>query len=164
VVADFTTWVTNPFSFLAQPPVFRAELHAAQALPGNAYQLLHYDTVLEDPYGGWSATATPNQPIWSWLCPAGCAGWYEVTTSGFTQNQGTTTGEIAMVLFLNGAIWQYASDDWPVSGSDSGTSGSLEVPLVPGDYVQMLLWSTTAVSTPGTAGQFPSVELAWVSS
>lgn len=162
--ADFTTWVTNPFSFLAQPAVFRAEHHAATALTGGAYNILHWDTVLEDPYGGWSTVTTLQQPAYSWLCPAGCAGWYEASLSGFTANQGSSTAQIAMVLYLNGSLWQYASDDWAVNGSDSGTSGSLPVPLVPGDYVQGLLFSTASVSCPGTAGQYPSWELAWISS
>jgi len=158
VVADFSAWVTNPFSFLAQPPVFRAELHAAQALTGGAYNLVNLDTVLEDPYSGWSASTH------TWTCPAGCSGTYEATLSGFTANQATTTGQCAAVLALNGIVWQYGSDDWAVSGGDSGTSGSCPVPLVTGDAVQLWLFSSASVSTPGTAGQYPSIELAWISS
>lgn len=168
LVADMTTWVTNPFTFLATPPVLRAQLQGAQALTGGTYNTLHFGTtagdIIEDPYGGWSTTTTANQPAWSWLCPVGCPGWYELSMSGFTANQATSTGQTAMVVFLNGSLWQYASDDWAVNGGDSGTSGSQPVPLVPGDYIQALLFSTASVSTPTTAGQLPAVELTWISS
>lgn len=162
--ADMDLWITAPFSFLAQPAAFRAQLTTAQGLSGGFLNLMQFNAVLEDPYGGWSATATSAQPAWSWMCPAGCAGWYEVTMSGFSVNQGSSTAELATVLFLNGSIWQYGSGDWAVNGTDSGTSGVVQVPLAPGDYVQAFLFSTASVSTPGVAGQFPSIELTWVSS
>lgn len=162
VQADFTAWVTNPFSFLAQPACFRGQLQAAKPLSG--WTLAQLDTVLEDPYSGWSATSTGSQPAFSWLCPAGCGGWYDATVSGFTLNQAASTDQCAAALYLNGAVWQYGSDDWAVNGNDSGSSGAVQVPLLPGDYVQLYIFSTAAVNTPAVAGQYPALELAWQSS
>jgi hypothetical protein len=163
VQADLTTWVTNPFTFLAQPACFRGQLQAAKALSG--FTLMQLDTILEDPYSGWSATATASQPAWSWLCPAGCSGWYDVSLSGFTANQGSGSNQATAAIYLNGTLWQYGSDDWAVTGADTGTSGAVQVPLRGGfDYVQLYVFSGAAVSTPAVAGQYPAMELAWASS
>lgn len=162
--ADMDYWVTDSFSFLAQPASFRAQLTSTEALSGGFLNLVEYNSVLEDPYSGWSAVTTGSQPAWSWLCPAGCAGWYEASLSGFCGNQGGTSDLTAAALYLNGTVWQYSSQDWAVSGGDSGTSGGVQVPLLPGDYVQVFLFVTASVSTPAVAGQYPGLELCWVSS
>lgn len=163
--ADFTLWVTTTFSYLSQPANFRAQLTAAQSLTGGAFQVIHFDSIIEDPYSGWSASGSSTQAAWSWLCPAGHGGWYEVTLSGFASSQGAgTTSQVATGLVLNGALWQYASDDWAVAGAVSGSSGSLQVPLLPGDYVQAAIFVTASVSTPAAAGELPAIELNWVSS
>ena len=156
--ADFTTWVTNPFSYLAQPVVFRAHRAAAQSLTGGAYNILALDTVDEDPYGGWSSGTH------AWTCPAGCSGWYEATLSGFLNSQGGTSDQNVAVIALNGALWSVGPDDWAPSSGDSGANGSVQVPLLAGDTVQMWVFTTVSVSTPTTAGQLPAMELAWVSS
>lgn len=164
VQADLDLWVTDSFSFLSQPANFRAQRAAAQSLTGGGYSLLQLDTVLEDPYSGWSATATATQPAWSWLCPAGCGGWYEATLSAFTASQGSGTANVVLAaLALNGILWQYGADDWAVASAPSGSSGPVQVPLLPGDYVQAWVFATASVSTPTTAGELPAMELAWVS-
>jgi hypothetical protein len=165
VQADFDLWVTDSFSFLSQPANFRAQRAAAQSLSGGLFTLLQLDTVLEDPYSGWSATTTGSQPAYSWLCPTGCGGWYEASIGAFTASQGSgTTNQVLGALALNGSLWQYGSNDWAVASAPSGSSGDVMVPLLPGDYVQMWMFSTAAVNTPTTAGQLPSMELCWVSS
>ncbi len=162
--ADFTTWVTNPFSYLSQPANFRAQHQGSLSLPGAAFTLVPLDTVLEDPYSGWSATATGSQPAHSWLCPPSCAGWYDATLSGFTANQGGSSDQVVTALYLNGTNWMYGSDDWAVNGGDAGSNGTVQVPLGVGDYVQLYVYSTAAVSVPAVAGQYPALELCWVSS
>jgi hypothetical protein len=157
--ADFTTWVTNPFSYLAQPVVFRAHRAAAQALTGGVYNVLQLDTVDEDPYGGW------NSGTHAWTCPAGCAGWYEATLSSLTASQGAgTSNQNVAALALNGSLWSVGGGDWAPASAAGGTTGAVQVPLVPGDYVQMWVFATQSVSTPATAGEYPSFELCWVSS
>lgn len=165
VQPDFDLWVTNSFSFLSQPANFRAQLTAGQALTGGAFNVVHFDSVLEDPYSGWSPTATGSQAAWSWKCPPGCGGWYEVTLAGFAASQGAgTTNQVATALILNGSLWQYASDDWAVASAVSGSSGAVPVPLLPGDYVQAAILPSASVSAPATAGELASMELTWVSS
>jgi hypothetical protein len=157
--ADFDFWVGDSFSFLSQAPVFRAQREAAQSLTGGAYNTIALDTILEDPYSGWSAT-----DYW-WTCPDGCAGWYEATLTATAASQGTGAGIVtAPALFLNGSAWQWGAADWAPSGAVSGSSGTVQVPLVPGDYVQFAIVVSDSVSTPATAGEYPSMELAWVSS
>lgn len=165
VQADMDLWVTDSFSYLAQPAVLRAQLAGGQSLTGGAFNVIRMDTVLEDPYGGWSAVATGSQAAFSWLCPAGCGGWYEASLSGFTASQGSSTSsECGAVLILNGTPWQYAADSWAVPSADSGGNGLVPVPLSPGDYVQLAIIPTSSVAVPTTAGQLPAMELAWVSS
>lgn len=164
VQADFDFWVTGPFSYLAQPAVLRVHRAAAQSLTGGVHNLLQYDTVDEDPYGGWSAVTTGSQPAYSWLCPAGVSGQFEATVTAFTGNQGASTDVVVTILYLNGAQWSVASGDWAVNGGDSGSSGTVQVPLLPGDYVQVYVFASASVSTPTTAGQLSALELAWVSS
>ena len=165
VQADFDLWVTNSFSFLSQRASARLQLAGGQALTGGALNIVHFDTVLEDPYGGWSATATGSQAAWSWLCPAGCSGWYEITLGAFAASQGSgTANQLVAALILNGTLWQYGSDDWAVASAPSGSSGAVQVPLLAGDYVQAAVMPTASVSTGTTAGELPSMELCWVSS
>ncbi len=165
VQADFDLWVTDSFSFLSQPANLRVQRAAAQSLGGGFFNVIDFDTVLEDPYGGWSAVATGSQPAWSWLCPAGCGGWYEATLTAQAASQGSgTTNQLVATIALNGALWQYGSDDWAVASAPSGSNGPVAVPMLPGDYVQMWVFSTQSVSTPTTAGELPSFELCWVSS
>lgn len=163
--ADFDAWVTAPFTFLTSKAVFRGQRQAAQALSGSlAANLIQLDTILEDPYSGWSATATGSQPAWSWLCPAGCSGWYEVTMTAMTNSQGVAASTVAAELFVSGSLWQVGSEGWGVNGNTSGSSGAVQVPLLGGsDYLQLYLLSTSAVSTPATAGRFPEMEIAWIS-
>lgn len=164
VQADMDLWVTNSFSFLAKRPNFRVQRAAAQSLAGGSFTLIQPDTVIEDPYSGWSAVTTGSQPAFSWLCPPSCGGWYEASMSGQAASQGSgTTNQVMAGLALNGSLWQYGSDDWAPASAPGGSSGALQVPLLPGDYVQMWMFATVAVSTPTTAGELPSFELCWVS-
>lgn len=164
VVNDFTTWVTSPFAFCSTGTVFRGHRAAAQSMSGGFYNLMSLDTIDEDPFGGWSAVSTGSQPAFSWLCPVACPGYYEADLSGFTNSQGGTGDVTVTSLWLNGSLWSVASGDWAPSSVDSGSNGTVQVPLVGGDYVQMLVFTTVSVSTPTTAGQLPSMELSWLSS
>ena len=160
--ADFTSWVTTPFSFLASTTLFRGQLQGSEALSG--WTLAKLDTVAEDPYGGWSATATGSQPAYSWLAPAGCSGWCEITLDGLTNAQ-SGTAEVWTALYVDGAAYQVASGTLGSTTTASGSSGTIAVPLLGGsDYVQMYIYSSGAVSTPATAGRYPSMEIAWISS
>lgn len=162
--ADFTTWVTTPLTFLSTKTMFRGQLQGTEALGALAFTKAQLDTVLEDPYGGWSATSTGSQAAYSWLCPAGCSGWYEVTLTGLTASQGSTPSSCGAALWVDGAEYQQASLTPGVNGNTSGSSGALIVPLIGGsDYVSLYIYSFAAVNTPALAGRYPEMEIAWIS-
>ena len=165
VPATFNTAVQAPFTFLTSKVVFRAQRQAAQALSGAAFNLMQYDAVLEDPYGGWSATATGSQPAWSWLCPAGCSGWFEISLTAFTANPGTTSDLLATVIYLDGSAYLQASAGWGADGHGAGSCGAVPVALYGGqDYIQGYTYTQAAVSTLTTTGQYPTIEVCWISS
>lgn len=165
VQADMDAWVTTPFSYLASPAAFRGELHAATAWTAATFTLAPLDTIPEDAWGGWSATSTGSQPAFSWLCPAGCSGLYEVSLTAWTTSPGATSADqVQAVLFVDGANYMQASAGWGVNGGQSGSCASVQVPLVGGvDYVQFYVYSVAATAGPATAGRYPSMEIAWVS-
>jgi hypothetical protein len=163
--ADLNAWVTTPFTFLATKAVFRGQLQGAEALSAGSPTLAKLDTVPEDPYSGWSATATASQAAWSWLCPAGCSGWYEVTLTALTASQGVASSAVGAELYVDGSLYQQASMSQGVNGNSSGSEGSVLVPLIGGsDYLQMYIYSLDAVNTPALAGRYPSMEIAWIGS
>lgn len=162
--ADMATWVTTPFTFLSGTTLFRAELHAAQALGANAFTLAAYDTILEDAWGGWSSTLTANQAADSWLCPAGCSGWFEVSITA-TSNTPGTGNLIGAAVYLNGTSYGEVAMNWADSTNTAGACGAMPVPMQGGsDYVQAYIWSGAAVNTPATAGRYPTMEITWISS
>jgi hypothetical protein len=164
LAADLTAWVTTPFTGLTAGALFRGNLQAGQALTGGIETLADLDTILEDPLGGWSAVATASQPAFSWLCPAGWSGWHEICLVASTRAQGTTTSQIDAEVWVSGSLYQVAALGAGVNANGGGACGVVPVPLTGGsDYVQMYIFSTNSVLTPSTAGQYPSMEIAWVS-
>ena len=163
--ADMDSWITTPMSFVASPTVLRAELHAATAWSAGSFTLAPMDTILEDPWGGWSATLTASQPAFSWLCPAGCSGLYEVSMTAWTTSPGaTSTDQVQCVLYVDGSNYAQASAGWGVNGSASGSCAQVQVPLIGGaDYLQMYVFSTAATTATGTAGQYTTMDIALVS-
>ena len=154
----FNGQVQAPFTFLTSKVMFRAQRNAAQALTSGVNNLIAFDTILEDPYGGWnSGTST-------WTCPAGCSGWYELSMSAWMNSAGNNTTVIAAVAALNGVIQQDMTSEWAVNGHAGGTSGMLAVSLYGGqDTVGGYIFTTAAVSTPTATGQAPTFELCWIS-
>lgn len=162
---DMTAWITTPFTFLATKVMFRGQLQAANALSAGAWTQASLDTILEDPYSGWSAVATGSQAPHSWLCPPGCSGWYEISMTGTTASQGSTPTQCGAALWVNGSEYRQSSLSPAVNGNTSGSAGVAVVPLLGGsDYVQMRIFSSAAVNTPALAGRYPTMEVAWIGS
>lgn len=157
VQADLTAWITTPFSFLASPTVFRAQLQGGQALTASTLTLLQLDTVLEDPWSGW------NSGTWTWTCPAGCQGWYEVTLELTCGNMAAVQVLLQPNLWVNGSRYSAPAAGWAVNGHDAGSCGSVPLPLQAGDNIQAWGYASNSTSTPATAGQYPSMEIAWLS-
>ena len=84
--ADFGDWVQNSFGYLAGLSVFRAQQQTGQSLPSGTFTPVSFDTILEDSFGGWSATPGDSQPANSWLAPF--TGWFRVTFQ-FTTTAGS---------------------------------------------------------------------------
>ena len=157
VTADFNGYIQAPFTFLTTKVVFRAQLQGGMSLAAG-FNHVTYDTILEDPYGGWSSGAG------TWTCPAGCSGWYSVTMTAWTNSPGNSADLIEAVLYLNGANYTETTADWGVNGHATGTSGSVPVALFGGsDAISGYIYSSTAVGVPATNGQYPTIEAVWIS-
>jgi len=159
VQSDFTAWIQNTLGFLTDGVVFRARQTSSQALSG-ASNIMQYQAIDEDPYSGWSATATADQAAHSWLAPY--TGLYQVTvTTGYAASANwAETG-----VLLTGVLTVAAQQGSPgISGPTAGAGGMVTVPMTGGaDYVQVSMSIATAESTVITAGSEPSVEIALVS-
>jgi hypothetical protein len=165
--ANMDTWVQTPFTFLSTKVMFRAQLQGTQSLSAGTDSVIHFGStagdIQEDPYNGWSTTTTSSQAAYSWLCPTGCTAWYEVTLTAFTANPGSSTDLLQAELFLDGARQQQTSLSWGINGHGTGSSGSVMVALIGGvDYISMAINSTVTVNTTATNGQYPTMEICWV--
>jgi hypothetical protein len=158
IVADFNSWIQAPFTFLTTKVMFRAEHHSATAMSAGVATVVPYDTVLEDPFGGW------NSSTHAWTCPTGCSGWYEISGTSFIASTPNVTSIHEFVVFQSGTEYAETSADWSVNGHASGSCGSVQVPLLGGiDTIQGAILSITGVNTSATAGQYSTLEIAWIS-
>ena len=163
---DMTNWIQDNFSFLTSGIVFRGQMTSSQTFTtaGTFYPLQipsGSSTVLEDPYGGWSPSATGSQPANSWLAPYD--GWYEVTV---TIPLISANVSLAAAVAVSGGTPYTAAYVPGATGLDTGASGSVTVALAGGvDYIQagaIVSATATTVVLLG-AGLYPSIEITWVS-
>jgi hypothetical protein len=160
--SDFETLWTGPSTFFLDRVIARMQQQSSSTtLPDSeAVTKILFDTVLEDPYDGWSAS---NH--W-WEAPAGYSGWYHVTyTLGVT---GITNDDVILVLQLETTSATYSNIiDMPCAGTSSA-SVAMYVYLVGGqDTVSAWAYvinATANVTTSETNGLYPSLEIVWVSS
>lgn len=84
--SDFQSLWVNAAAFFQQRVIFRASQTASTTTlpPSGAFTTVKYDTVIEDPYSGWSASAH------NWTAPVGYSGWYQITATVFIQAPGVT--------------------------------------------------------------------------
>lgn len=159
VTQDFENWVRRPLGYCTEQTVFRAEQAAGggQALTASTWNPLAYDTILEDPWGGWSATSTATQAANSWLVP--WTGTYRITfrwcalASSAWQDAALGISGISPALEAGGPL--------SPSGVTGGAGASFLVQLIGGaDYVQLLANPSVSATTDTTAlGRRPSVEI-----
>ena len=156
VPATMNSLIQAPFTFLTSKVVFRAQLQGGQSL-SSGFNHLAYDTILEDPYSGWSSGTN------TWTCPTGCSGWFDVCMTAFAGNQ-SASSQVQAVLYLNGSIYSQTSAVWGVSGHAAGTCGSVPVALYGGqDAIGGWIYSSTAVGTPTVTGEWPEISVEWCS-
>jgi hypothetical protein len=167
--AQMDALVQTPFTFLTTNVVLRAQLQGAKALTAATFTVLNFGNtggdIIEDPYGGWSTSATATQAAFSWLCPTGCSGWYEATMTTVTAGSGTSASHMINALYLDGADYQQAAAVWPAESHNAGVCSAVPVFLIGGaDYVQFYVLSTIGLNTSTTAGQLCTLEICWISS
>lgn len=154
--ADMTAQVTNPLSWQSSLAVFRAQAAVQQnfTLTGGAEtDVIHYDTVLEDPYGGWNAGSN------RWTVPF--TGWYQVTV--FASIASAALNLQVSVLITGGAQTFTTTQATITSSNVGGGCATALVALVGGtDYVQGQLTVQGATGTPHTdvsvPGRYPTIE------
>ncbi|MGH3120144.1 MAG: hypothetical protein ACRDND_03790 [Streptosporangiaceae bacterium] len=159
VTADFTGWVQDTFAFLTESVVFRGHQATSQSLASGA-NVLTYDTIDEDPYGGWSASVTGSQAAHSWLAP--WTGTYEITV--FCSNTAAAIWNTAGVQ-ITGTLYEVTSDNLMPAGKPGGAVGTFTVQLTGGvDYVQGISYTSATASTDvAVLGLQSTMEITYVS-
>jgi hypothetical protein len=156
LAADFTGWAINPLGFAATGICFRAQQQTPQSTgaPG-AFTPMQYDTVLEDPFTGWSAAN-----FW-WVPPYD--GWYEVLTGA---NIAATAGspDIEAALLLSGVRTELAQVP-TYSGNMGACSGQGWVYAAGGvDTIQGVIFSSATTTTDcSAASRYPWMEISLAS-
>jgi hypothetical protein len=154
--ADMDNWVQTPFSFLTSKPVFRAQYQGTLTLTATSFTQVIYDTILDDPFSGWDATSG------EWTPPDVGTGWYEITMTAFTTNP-SVNDQVQACLYLDGALYNRGIG-WGVNGHATGITSSIPVAMVGGqDNVSAYIYSTASTTTTATAGQYPTMEIIWIS-
>jgi hypothetical protein len=150
--SDFDNLIQVPLTFLTTGIIFRAEQHAGQALTGGSNTVIQYNTILEDPYAGWSATA------YTYTVPY--TGWYEITVTGTM----TVTGTPIEVLIKTPES-TISGGAHPVLASYPGmASCSQTLPLTGGeDTVQGVTLVSTSTNTNTVNGRYSTIEISFVS-
>lgn len=153
VAEDFENWVQQSLGYCCTGTVFRAEQHATQAISASTFTPIAYDTVLEDPFKGWSAVATSAQPAYSWLVPWDAT--YRITFR-YLQNSLSALHGHDPAFGISGTVPAQEGGAVPGAGGDA----TMLLPLIAGDYVQFLAWCNVSMNTSaGGAGQYASVEI-----
>lgn len=152
--ADFDGWVQAPFGFLTQSVVFRAERHAAQSISATTWTPIQYDTIQEDPFGGWD----PGTGFWWWLAPY--TGWYEINV---TAQVSTSSISVAGGVYVS-AAYRYQTATLPTPAFPGGVTASFTVNMAGGnDYVQGELYTSGASTLNATAGRYSAIEIVYLS-
>ena len=157
LTADFNAWAQANLSFLAAGVLLRARQTTVQALAAGS-QVLSFQAIDEDPYAGWSATATGSQPAMSWLAPV--TGLYQVTITPGVASSANWVMAQAVITGVTVTLGEDATNG--TGGSGAGGMGTFA--MVAGlDYLQGAVSVATAVNTVTGAGLQPSLEIALLS-
>jgi hypothetical protein len=135
--------------------VFRAEQDTAQSFAATTETTMIWDTILEDPYGGW------NSGTQAWYAPV--SGWFAVTSTLIIATA-SSTQTLSNTIYLTGATEYTASAVQVPSTAPGGSCATFWVPMIAGtDYVQILLYNTAAGQTDAGQGQRSTFEIEFVS-
>ena len=159
LASDMDTWVQATLGFYAQGILFRGIQAVSESLTSGSFKTLSWDTVLEDPTGSYSATATGSQSANSFLAP--WTGWYEITFGWSYGPAGLTDSQSA--LLIDGTTSYHLGQ---IGLAQACGLGSFIIPLVGTvDYVEMQAFvSSSGLSTTvSAAGLQPACEISFVS-
>jgi len=164
--ADLNNLIISPLLFCATGIFARLRQAASpQTLATGATTMIAFDTTDEDPYGGWSASATSTQAAYSWQPPSGCSGWYHVHV---TLSLGTVPADAVLrpVVYVTG-MPQFCVETPKAPNSPLVTSGSAYVYALGGaDYIQAgAAYSSASGNEPTsvTTGYQSVMDISWES-
>jgi hypothetical protein len=159
--SDMTSLWSDAAAFFQQRVVLRvSQTTTATTLPSSgATTTIAFDNVIEDPYGGWSASTH------KWTPPAGGTGWYLATLTVRVVAAAANGWDLAAIVATPVASYPVAEAAIG-SGSGSGVAGSAYVYLV-GSQDDVFGQAYTAAATASlatslTAGQQSTLEVCWV--
>ncbi len=161
--SDFAGWVTDTLGFQTAGIIFRAEQTVQQAFAsGGTSYTLAYDTVLEDPYGGWTGTSPPpGFPDYAWIAPYSGILEVEVFCS-----LAAATANMQVSVLVSGATAYAATQAEQFSATLGGGSSFLRVPVLGGlDYIQAqaTLDTNAMTSDVSSPGRLPDISIQFVS-
>lgn len=141
--ADFGNWVQASFGYITGLAVFRGQQTIAQSIGATTFTAVQFDTVLEDNFGGWTGSAANPVP-WAWVAPFD--GWFRVT---FRVSCAAGSHWLDAAVSVSGGFPELETTGvLGPSAQPGGAGGSVIVPMIGGtDYVQVLLWASTSVTT-----------------
>jgi len=141
--ADFGQWVQASFGYITGLAVFRGQQTISQSIGATTFTVVEFDTVLEDNFGGWTGAAASPVP-WAWVAPF--TGWFRVT---FRVSCAAGSHWLDAAVAVSGqAPGLETTGVLAPSAQPGGAGGSVIVPMIGGtDYVQVLLWASTSVTT-----------------
>lgn len=165
---DFQNLWVNALAFFQQRVIFRAtQTTTATTLPSSgAVTTIAYDNILEDPYGGWSASTH------KWTAPAGLSGWYQVTVTVWVAPPAAL--QVVLSPYVGGSAAYNPNSGVELAGVTvptaiaAGVEGTWALWLTGG---QDATWGAGAIAnsssnvlTSLTAGQNSSIEIVWLGS
>jgi hypothetical protein len=156
----YSLW-TSPATFFQDRMVLRvSQSSASQNLPDSgAVTTITFDTVLEDPYGGWSATSH------SWTPPTGLFGWFQVTITVWVSSPGLDV-VLAPSILTATSVSSFALADITCNSGQGAAEGTYFTYLNGGqDNVAgqaKVMGASSAVATDITAGQQSTMEIIWL--
>jgi hypothetical protein len=164
---DLTTYSTNAFTYLANPPLFRAVATTAQTgIPASTWTAIIFDSVAEDTQSGWAVFPGDDQVPNAYI--AQVPGWYAISLTVGAAVPGGTSCKVGFWYWSASASAWTGPFEFGYAASGAGTTAWPwscydETYMRPGDLVVPLFFSPVACQT-ALPNFPPTFEVNWVSS
>lgn len=161
VPGDFDSWVQAPFQALTAKVLFRAEFAGLLILANTLNTKIPFDTILEDPLGGWNpATST-------WLCPAAWSGTYVISVTASALPAADNVTSLRSGYGLNGTAAYDTDVTWvgnAIPGIASGAGPPIQLYGGQDSVFAYANYQSTSFGQPvSTPGQRCAMEITWFS-